>query len=66
MDTLIFTKKLAVNSVHELRECLFDDLRIDEELLGGFDIRVIEACMNAGLKVKILKMFAQIVRSCQE
>ena len=65
-DTLIFTKKLAVNSVHELRECLFDDLRIDEELLRGFDIRVIEACMNAGGKVKILKMFAQIVRSCQE
>jgi len=64
-DTLIFTKKLVVNTVYELGELLFDDLRIDEELLRGFDVRVIDACVNTGCKVKLLKVLAQTVRNCQ-
>jgi hypothetical protein len=65
-DTLIFKKKLVINSVHELREYLFDDVRIDEELLRGFDVQVIDACRDACCKVKILNTLAQIVRNYQE
>lgn len=64
-DKLLFTRNLNIRTVHALKELLFDDLRVDEDLLGGFNPEVIRACMEAGLKVEMLKVLCQVVTDVQ-
>ena len=64
-DKLLFTRNLNIRTVQALKELLFDDLRMDEDLLGGFDPEVIRACMEAGLKVEMLKVLCQVVTDVQ-
>ncbi len=62
-DKLLFTRKLNIVSAKGLAELLFDDLRIDEEFLARFDEKVIEGCMQSGLKVKMLQALLRLVNS---
>ncbi|KZK75046.1 MAG: hypothetical protein A3K90_04295 [Pelodictyon luteolum] len=64
-DKLIFTRNLHVRSQRAFYELLFDDLRIDEDVLAHFDPEVIRACMSAGVKVELLRMLWQLVNGVQ-
>ena len=62
-DKLIFTRQLNVQSRRGMQALLFDDLRIDEELLARFDLGVIRECMAAGVKVEMLDALLHVLES---
>jgi hypothetical protein len=64
-DKLLFTRNLNIRTARAMEELLFDDLRVDEDSLAGFNPEVIRACMAAGLKVAMLKVLIRIITSRQ-
>ncbi|WP_076791951.1 hypothetical protein [Chlorobium sp. KB01] len=64
-DKLVFTRNLNVQSQRALQELLFEDMRIDEELLARFDPEVIKACIVAGVKADMLRVLLQLVNGMQ-
>lgn len=64
-DKLLFTRNLNIRTLGAMEELLFDDLRVDEDSLTGFNPEVIRACMAAGVKVAMLKVLIQIIISKQ-
>ena len=64
-DKLVFTRNLNIKSRDVLEELLFDDLRIDEDSLARFDIKVIHACIAAGMKSDMLRALLQLVNTFQ-
>ena len=62
-DKLVFTRNLNISSQGALRELLFDDLRIDEESITRFDLKVIEACIRPGMKKRMLLALLELVNS---
>lgn len=64
-DKLLFTRNLNIRTARAMEELLFADLRVDEDLLVGFDPEVIRACMAAGLKIDMLKILLRVITSKQ-
>jgi hypothetical protein len=64
-DKLLFTRNLNIRTARAMEDLLFDDLRMDEDLLIGFDPEVIRACKAAGLKVDVLKILLRVITSKQ-
>ncbi len=60
-DKLVFTRNLNIKSRDALEELLFDDLRIDEDFLIGFDMNVIDSCIAAGNKSDMLRALRQLL-----
>ena len=60
-DKLVFTRNLNIMSPKGLEALLFDDLRIDEDALARFDIKVVDACIAAGIKSDMLRALLQLV-----
>ncbi len=62
-DKLVFTRNLNISSQRALRELLMDDLRIDEESITRFDLKVIEACVMPKMKERMLRALLELVNS---
>jgi hypothetical protein len=60
-DTIVKAKKLQIRSRKAMRLYLEDDLRIDPELLSGFDADVIAACEDAGRKSAGLRYLREVI-----
>ena len=61
-DTLLFTKKLKINSKKGMREYLEKDIRLEIDILKTFDPGIIEECMVCGRKVKMLALLDKIIK----
>lgn len=64
-DKLIFTRNLKVRSQQALHELLFDDLRIDEDVLAHFNPEVIRACIAVNVKADMLQALLTLINGLQ-
>lgn len=64
-DKIVFTKRLEIKSLKSMQRYVFDDLRIDLELLSLFDVEIIEQCIAFSKKQKELKLLIKLVKSIQ-
>lgn len=55
-DQIIFTSNIQLRSVKQATEYLLDDLRLDDELLRGFDLEMIRTWLEDSPKMKSLQM----------
>ncbi|MBV5330154.1 type IV toxin-antitoxin system AbiEi family antitoxin domain-containing protein [Pelodictyon phaeoclathratiforme] len=62
-DKLVFTRNLNIVSPRALQDLLMDDLRLDEENITRFDLKVIEACIMPGMKERMLRALLELVNS---
>ncbi len=65
-DKLIFTKNLQITSQNAMYTYLKDDIRIEMEMLEGFDLEVIGACMECGKKRSVLLQLYRVIEKIQE
>ena len=64
-DKLVFTRNLNIKSREAIEKLVFDDLRIDEDSLDRFDIKVIEACIDADIKSDMLRALLHLIHTLQ-
>ncbi len=64
-DKLIFTRNLKVRSQQALHELLFDDLRIDEDVLAHFNPEVIRASIAVNVKADMLQALLTLINGLQ-
>jgi len=64
-DKLVFTRNLNIKSREAIEKLVFDDLRIDEDSLARFDIKVIEACIDADIKSDMLRALLHLIHTLQ-
>lgn len=49
-DLILATKGLRIQSLKAMREYIFEDMRIDDDIISNWDLSVIDACMQYGRK----------------
>jgi len=64
-DKLVFTRNLNIKSREAIEKLVFDDLRIEEDSLARFDIKVIEACIDADIKSDMLRALQHLTHTLQ-
>jgi len=64
-DKLVFTRNLNIKSKEAIAKLVFDDLRIEEDSLARFDIKVIEACIDADIKSDMLQALQHLTHTLQ-
>lgn len=62
-DTLLQNNFVPHQSIKALRTYLEEDLRLDMEMLGEFDTRIIRTCVETGRKVQIFTNLIKIIQS---
>jgi hypothetical protein len=60
-DQIIFTSNIQLRSVKQATEYLLDDLRLDDELLRGFDLEMIRTWLEDSPKMKSLQMLIKTI-----
>lgn len=61
-DKLLTTRNLKINNTEELLTFLEEDLRLDTEMLNGFDTHIIAAYENLGIKPYLFNFLMQLCK----
>lgn len=61
-DKLLTTRNLKINNVDDLLSFFEEDMRLDVDMLKDFDLRIISAYANLGIKSNLFNYLAQLCK----
>jgi len=62
-DLLMLTKDLRIQSLHSMREYLENFMRVDMDIVFGFNTDIVERCIETGRKKTTLAQLLEVIKN---